>query len=54
MVIVVGSTEDIKSNYNQNVAHIAATDWSICITVVHRQKKKSVCVGSVTETLYEN
>jgi len=47
MVMVVGSTEDIKSNYNQNVAYIAATDWNIRITM-------SVHVGSVAETLYKN
>lgn len=34
MVMVTGSTEDMKSNYKQNVAQTAETDWNICITIV--------------------
>jgi hypothetical protein len=34
MIMVAGSTEDMKGNYNQNVAYIAANYWNICITKV--------------------
>jgi hypothetical protein len=51
MVMVAGSTEDTKSNYKQNVAYIAETDWNICNTTVLRQKK-SVNMSSVTETFF--